>query len=146
MIEFTSPGTKTQDEGDKRDIYEKHLKVSEYYLFDPRLVRVRGPRLRRFRLVDGKYPEIPEAADRMHSEAMGLDLVVVGRTLRMYDPVTGEFLRTHEESELQRVFERNQARIEATARAEAEKRANALETEMERLRATVDRLLHPNGR
>ena len=129
-LEIASPGTATDDAGWKRDRYAM-MEVSEYWRFDPQDGEL-IPELLIGEVLDasGEYRPLPVATDgvgvlRGHSELLGLDLCVVGSDLRLYDPVSGEWLRTHAESE---------AALSAAeaARRDAEARAAELEA---RLRA-----------
>ena len=74
---------------------------------------------------------------------LGLDLVAGSESLRLFDPVTGEWLRTPPEEAAARV-------LESAARAEAEWRASqdraqgeGLEAEIARLRAQLDDMRKP---
>lgn len=123
VLELTSRHTKVEDLGNKRVIYAD-LGVAEYFLFDP-LDGTLTPQLRGFRLQGGDY--IPLVGTRLSSGVLGLDLVVEEDRLRLYDPHTGERLRTHAEAET--------ARREAeTARREAEAENARLREELARLR------------
>ena len=74
------------------------------------------------RLRAGRYrPIAADAAGRLPSEVLGLDLHVCGGELRFRDPATGEDLRTYDEAEHRRGAERRRAEAEKT-RADAEKR------------------------
>lgn len=133
IIEFTSKETRRQDFGKKKALYEQTFQTYEYFTFDPTGKR-RKMRLRGFRLQEGKYEELtPEADGRLYSEKLGLALVPEGKWLRLYDPLTPEFLRTPQEEFDERVM--------AERRAEEEgRRAEALADENERLRAELERL------
>ena len=61
-----------------------------------------------------------------YSPALGLSVCVQGERVRLYDPATGEYLRSLPESE--------------AARLEAESRAAAAEAEAQWLRELVQRL------
>ena len=98
VIELTSRHTKVEDLGNKRVIYAD-LGVREYFIFDP-LDSSLTPQLRGFRLEDGEY--VPMVGMRLHSEILGLDLVIEEDQLRLYDPQTGERLRIHAEAEAAR--------------------------------------------
>ena len=148
VIELTSISTKTEDLYTKRLIYAK-LGVREYFLFDPFGETIR-PALQGFRLENGDYSPMTET--RLHSDALGLDLTNEGGRLRLYDPKTGERLRTHEESEAGRrkaEAERRKAeekaeselaarRAEAAVRQAAEAKVSAIEAENFRLREDLE--------
>ena len=140
VVEMLSDSTSAKDACSKRDTYE-HLGVREYWLFDPDGFELRVP-LAGYRLRAGRYGPIKkDAAGRLRSKVLGLDLYVRAGELRFRDPATGEDLRTYAESELERTAEKNRADAEKD-RADAEKksadaardRADAAERELARLR------------
>ena len=95
VLEVTSKTTWREDEGPKRCLYER-LGVREYWQYDPTgecldpilKGRALGP--------DGSYVEFGlEERDGVlchRSEALGLDLRLVGDRLRFHDPARGEYL------------------------------------------------------
>ena len=123
VLEIASEGTVADDAGWKRDRYAA-MAVSEYWRFDPQ-----GGELIAELLVGevldatGEYQPLPVARDaaetlRGHSELLGLDLCVVGSELRLYDPIEGEWLRSHAESEAALISaEARVAQLEARLRA-----------------------------
>lgn len=123
VIELTSRSTRFEDLGNKRAIYAE-LGVREYFIFDP-LKEIFPEQLRGFRLQEGAY--LPIDAQPLRSEVLGLDLVVEEGVLRLYDPESGERLRTHAEAEAAR-------RAEAEARRQAEAELARLREELARLR------------
>jgi Uma2 family endonuclease len=155
IIELVSRSTMIEDLGNKRVIYAS-LGVREYFLFDPLGEAFPSP-LRGFRLEGNDY--IPMMGSRLHSEVLGLDLVVEDGKLRLYDPKTGERLRTHEESEADRRKAEARAAKEAKARHAAEtarqaaeakaaqeaKAREMAEAEMTRLREELARLQSQKG-
>jgi Uma2 family endonuclease len=98
VIELTSSSTKTEDFVTKRYVYAK-LGVKEYFLFDP-FCETQRPALAGFRLDNGDY--MPMLGTRLRSETLGLDLVMEEGELRLYNPKTGERLRTYKEAEAER--------------------------------------------
>jgi Uma2 family endonuclease len=132
VFEFTSKKTRHEDVRKKRPLYEQVLKVSEYFQFDPTGDYLK-PRLQGLRLRDGVYEAIPLVNDRMVSEQLGLELVLEGERLRFWDPVKGEWLLSAAELAAARA-------AEIEAREFAERRAEAAETELARLRAELDAL------
>jgi Uma2 family endonuclease len=157
VIELTSTSTKVEDLVTKHYIYA-NMGVREYFLFDPYSETIR-PALRGFRFAGGEY--VPIAGASLHSEVLGLELQVEQGQLRLYDPKTGERLRTPEEAEAhlrasetkaaQEVKARQEAEakaaLELKARQEAEAKAlqestarQALEAETARLREELERL------
>ena len=100
--------------------------MREYFIFDP-LDRSITPQLRGFRLEGGEY--IPLVGTLLHSEVLGLDLVVEEDVLRLYDPQTKERLRFHAEAEAAR------REAETVQQKVAEENAQ-LREELARLRKT----------
>ncbi|NER82992.1 MAG: Uma2 family endonuclease [Leptolyngbya sp. SIO1D8] len=137
VLEVTSRTTKKQDEITKPQLYAQ-LGVQEYFQYDPTGDYL-TPQLKGFVLVEGQYQplpleETPENTWVMSSAALGLDLClpapdeaalsVVGRealprSLRFYDPKTGERLPSYAESIEARDQERERAE-QAQERAEQE--------------------------
>ena len=144
VVEMLSRTTSDADVGSKRDTYE-HLGVREYWLFDPQGFELPAP-LAGNRLRAGRYrPIAADAAGRLPSEVLGLDLHVCGGELRFRDPATGDDLRTYDEAEHRRGAEKRRAEAEKTRadaekrRADAEKRrADAAERELAQLRSRVE--------
>jgi Uma2 family endonuclease len=153
VIEVTSLGSRLEDLGTKRVVYEM-LGVREYILFDP-LGEYMTPRLRGYRLTGEQYqPLIPAADGSLRSEELGLIFRPEGDLLRVVVAETGELLldlseaieRAEVESERARVeserarVESERARVESErASAEAE-RADRAESELAQLRAEIERL------
>lgn len=123
VIELTSTSTKVEDLVTKHYIYAG-LGVREYFLFDPFRETTQSA-LHGFRLEGGEY--VPMAGIHLHSEVLGLDLRVEQGQLRLYDPQTGERLRTPEEAEAERRAAEMQAVAELKARKTAEAKATAAE-------------------
>jgi Uma2 family endonuclease len=128
VFEISSRGTWGEDLHKKFQLYAR-LGVGEYYVFDPEYDYLYQPLLA-FRLEDGLYEAVEVVDGRVHSDALGLDLVDTGETLRLFDPRTGRFLPTREE-------------IEA-AREQAEAAREQAEAELARLREELARLRQPN--
>ncbi len=113
--------------------------IKEYFIFDPEY-RYLKPPFRAYRLIGDDYVEIAVANRRVRCEELGLDLVDTGETLRLFDPVRGNFLFTpEEEADARQEAEVRAARAEAAREAEAEARRHA-EAELEKLRAEIARL------
>ncbi len=119
VIELTSTSTKVEDLVTKHYIYA-NMGVREYFLFDPYSETIR-PALRGFRLIGGEYA--PMTGTSLYSEVLGLELRVEQGQLRLYDPKTGERLRTPEETEAELRAAEAKAAQEIKARQEAEARA-----------------------
>jgi len=137
IIELVSPSTKVEDFGNKRVIYAG-WNVKEYFLFDPTGELMSAP-LRGFRLSGNEY--LPLMGARLHSEVLKLDLIVEQGRLRLYNPVTGRRLYTHEESEAARRMAETradtaEAKVTAAEVNAAQERAarQAAEAELARLR------------
>ena len=137
VLEIASESTWRRDATTKRAIYAQ-MGVAEYWRFDPEGAHYPVPLIGE-RLVSGEYEPIAVETDadgilRGHSDVLGLDLCVrqgdeefEGRALlvlRLYDPATGEWLRSHQESEDERLAERQRA-VSAEDRALAERQRAA---------------------
>ena len=129
VIELTSRHTATEDLGNKRVIYAR-LGVREYFVFDP-LQETSSISLRGFRLEAGEY--VPMVGARLHSQVLGMDLVVEHGQLRLYDSKTGMRLLNHQESEAARRAAEAKAAEEAGARQQAEAEIIRLRAELARL-------------
>lgn len=127
VFEISSRGTWGEDLVKKFQLCAR-LGVREYFIFDPEYDYLHQPLLA-FRLEDGLYEELTVQDGCVMSEALGLELVDTGQTLRLRDPRTGRYLLTRTELE--------------TARQQAETRANAAELELARLRAEMAKLSPP---
>jgi len=134
VFEFTSKSTRDEDLVDKYNLYQDVLKVSEYFLFDPKQEYL-TPSLQGFRLRSGRYVPIEPVEGRLPSEVLGLHLEREGVFMRLHDPATGQKLLTSWES--LSVTEAALRKAEAEKRqAEAEKRkakAEKRQAEQERL-------------
>jgi Uma2 family endonuclease len=133
IFEMTSPGTRNQDEGFKKTLYEQ-LGVQEYWQFDPRgewiAEQLRGYRLR---------GEIYEPITDSQSELLQLRVAVEGRVLGFYRLDTGEKLLIPEEMAIA-LRQETIARQEAEqARQEAEATAAQQRQRAEELAALLDR-------
>jgi Uma2 family endonuclease len=123
ITELTSKSTRKEDLDTKFKLYQDVLKAQEYFLFDP-FAEYLNPPLRGYRLSGGKYLPIEPVAGRLPSEVLGLHLERDGMMLRFYDPITGKWLLTPEESLAQ----------EKAGRLRAEAEAERLRHELEALR------------
>lgn len=134
VIEVTSKQTEDEDVFFKRNLYERVLKVREYFTFDPTGDYL-DPPLQGYRLVKGKYVRIKETRGQLRSHELGLALVVGEGWLYFYDLLTGEKLLTPAEAyEAYRQVEAELER-EAAARRQAEAEIERLRAELEALRA-----------
>jgi Uma2 family endonuclease len=120
IFEMSSKKTIEKDLGVKFEQYER-LGVHEYFMFDPDR-RVLRPALQGYRLVNGKYTQIPAVDDTLESD-LGFRLRIEGQILRLSDARTGQpVLFPAEEVELVR------------------ERAETLAAEVERLKAEIAKL------
>jgi Uma2 family endonuclease len=87
VIEVTSPTTRKEDTEKKFRLYQKVLRVSEYFLFDPFAEYLKPP-LQGYQLKRGRYVRIKPVHGRLPSEITGLHLERNGEDLRLYDPNT----------------------------------------------------------
>jgi Uma2 family endonuclease len=132
VIELSSRSTRLEDSGNKKALYAM-LGVQEYYLFDPLEEYLRPP-LQGFRLERGEYLRLEPAADgALFSAALGLWLRREGSHLALFDAETNARLLSPPEQQAARLAAEQQA-------AEALAQASALATEVERLRAEIERL------
>ena len=141
VLEVVSNSTQERDAKDKRTTYAQ-LGVREYFRYAPvsrRMAGMGGHRLVGEVLREGRWEALPRLGrERIRSAVLGLELRVSERgsgggfrELRFFDPIAGEDLRTHEESERAR---------EESERAREEERQGRVQAEREiaRLRAMLD--------
>ena len=125
VLEVAAPDTWRREGAAKRGIYAE-MGVPEYWRFDP-TGECFSPPLAGERLGDdGQYHPIPLDTDaegylRGRSEVLGLDLCAsLDGRLRLYDPVSGQWLRNHYEAEAALEAEAAQREAEAARREAAE--------------------------
>ena len=134
VLEVASPNTWQDDEGPKRELYER-LGVREYFQHDPMGEHLPS-RLQGRRLVGGAYEPLPAVPSLdgtllLYSETLGLDLLADrSGKLRFRDPVTGELLLSLKETEASR-------QGESAARRKAESRAETAEARVAELKALL---------
>ena len=149
VLELASPSTFSRDFAEKKAIYERILRVKEYYIYDP--YHEIQPSFIGFRLVGGSYEEIAFVDGRLPSEVLGLELGERAGVLRLYDPVKGSWFGPSREhlgeaenraSEAEnRASEAENRASEAETRAEQEARTRQeVETELEKLRDALKHL------
>jgi len=126
VIEITSKTTKAEDIKKKFNLYESVLGVSEYFLFDP-LEDYLKPSMQGYRRVSGSFRPIRLIEDRFPSKVLGLHLERSGRHLRLWNPLTGEWILTETER-----TEEAEARAEQQGALAEQQRSRA---EEERTRA-----------
>ena len=134
VLEVASVSTATRDEDAKRTGYANYG-VHEYWRFDTTDGRRYRAGLEGDRLVGGAYMPIElerygANSKRGYSEVLGLYLCWEGGYLRLYDPVSESYLRTHEESEARAA--------EADAEAARADRADARAADAESARAEAE--------
>ena len=135
VLEDLSPNKWRRDGVDKRVLYRR-LGVAEYWMFDETGKRVRddsgarlGELLVGYRLREGEYERVrANAAGRLPSKELGLELCVRDGLVRFYEPETSYFLPTYDEMRPRRTA----AEQRATA---AEARVAALEAELRAMQA-----------
>ena len=132
VMEIASPSTWRRDVAAKRDIYAE-MGVPEYWRYDP-TGELYDPPLAAERLVDGQYHPILLETDgdgilRGHSAVLGLDICVKpDLELRLYNPESGQWLRTHAESE-------EALHAETAARQAAEEEVKRLREQLRNLQS-----------
>ncbi len=139
VLEVTSRKTRRNDEGEKKDLYER-LGVTEYWQFDPTGDYL-DPILKGRALADGRYRELElERRDgglcRL-SEVLGLDLRLEAGRLRFFDPKRGEYLLTPEE---QHQVNREQRQINQEQRHALEERDRTVDQQRRALEAAEARI------
>ncbi|MCS7266381.1 MAG: Uma2 family endonuclease [Armatimonadetes bacterium] len=96
VFEFTSKKTRKEDFGRKMDIYRGILGVRELFIFDPLREYLVPPLVGYYRLGD-KWVRNEPKENKLVSEVLGLEIVIVNETLRLYDLQTKTFLPTPDE-------------------------------------------------
>jgi Uma2 family endonuclease len=139
IFEITSRGTRLEDLGTKRALYEL-LGVQEYFLYDP-LGEYLHPALQGYLRHVGEFQRsVPNSEGRFVSEALGVELQLEHGRLRLIDPLTKErLLSPAEAQDARRAAEVRITQAEDARRA-AESRATEAEKELERLRVELLRL------
>ncbi|MDJ0732517.1 MAG: Uma2 family endonuclease [Nostocaceae cyanobacterium] len=127
IFEVTSPGTKEQDTGFKKTLYEQ-LGVQEYWLFDPKGEWIEE-KLRGYRLRGEEYELITDS----RSEPLQLRLQVEEQLIGFYREDTGEKLLIP--GELKEALE-----SEKTARQQAEEKARIAQLQVEQLKEKLREL------
>jgi len=125
VIEITSKTTRKEDLATKFQLYQNVLRVTEYFLFDP-LGDYLDPQLQGHRLVKGRYVPIRPVKGRLPSKVLGLHFEANDKELRLFDPSTGDWLLTADETD--------------AAWENAEMARQLAEAEVARLRAELDAL------
>lgn len=119
VMEMASETTYRNDLTEKRSLYAD-LGIPEYFLCDIEGLYLPSP-LMGFTLVDGVYVPIRAAADgSVHSSVLGLDFHLHLDDVRLYDPVTQQWVLTPEEAAEARADQEASARQQESARADQE--------------------------
>jgi Uma2 family endonuclease len=155
IFAMSSKKTIEKDLGVKFQLYEQ-LGVHEYFMFDPDR-RVLRPALQGYRLISGRYKQIPSDDETVESD-LGLRLHIEDKILRLTDLRTGQLVvfpseeaeqeRERVEQERERVeqerkrVEQERKRVEQEReRADREhERAENFAAEVERLRKEIAKL------
>ena len=95
VFEISSRGTWGEDLQTKWRRYAQ-MGVREYFIFDPEYDYLE-PALNAYRLVNGEYKLMKALGGVVMSKMLGLELVDTGKTLRLRNPITGQFLPTRRE-------------------------------------------------
>ncbi|MCP2728671.1 Uma2 family endonuclease [Limnofasciculus baicalensis] len=122
IFEITSPGTKSEDQNNKKDLYEG-IEVQEYWLFDPKGEWI-TEKLRGYRLGEEGYQLIRDN----RSEVLQLRLEIEGKVIGFYREDNGEKLLIPDEWAPAFQAERQRAEAESQ-RAEAEKQRAEAESQ-----------------
>ncbi|MBE9187074.1 Uma2 family endonuclease [Microcoleus sp. LEGE 07076] len=133
VLEITSETTQDVDQEIKPETY-RSLGVREYFQYDPSGDYL-NPILQGVRLVNNQYEPIPVnnvSFDTLwlYSEVLGLELHLVAGELRFRNPQTGEFLKTYQQSEQERLAEQQARLVEQQARIAAEQALRALVSQL----------------
>ena len=136
VLEVASPSTARNDYTSKRVDYA-NLGIPEYWRFDPSGGQWHDAPMAGDRLVAGTYQPIEILGDTEsglwgRSEVLGLDLCWQNGKLRWWNPKTGAYLETFEETANDRFAERQARLAEQQARLAAEARIAELEAELRR--------------
>jgi Putative restriction endonuclease len=137
----TSPSTKGEDEGFKKNLYAE-IGIAEYWQFDPKGQWIKE-KLRGFQLVNGVYEPIVNG----HSEALGLRLEVDGKLISFYRLDNGEKLlipielyESRQEFQIKaRQFQAEARQFQAEAR-QFQAEAQQLEEQLMSERSTTENL------
>ncbi len=140
VLEITSKGTRSEDQGPKRGTYA-FMQVPEYWQFDPTSDYLTPP-LQGYRLVADNYERLPTnvvagGAISLYSSVLALELRCEGGALRLFDPATSQYLLSYSEIEQARQKAEQRALNEAAARKSAETRVAELEARLRALGAEV---------
>ena len=156
VLEVISNSTQERDAKVKRTTYAE-LGVREYFRYAPvtrRMAGMGGHRLVGEVLREGRWEALPRLGrEHIRSAVLGLELRVRERgsgggfrELRFFDPIAGEDLRTHEESERAREESERAREKERQGRIQAEREIARLRAMLEQLPAAGARDAPSDGR
>jgi Uma2 family endonuclease len=137
VFEVVSQDSWREDLEEKFERYER-LGVREYFLYDPEGASL-VPRLQGHRLAAGAYRRLKQS--ELESE-LGFGLRVEDTMLRLVNTRTGRPVYTRAEAV---AVERDRADNALLRAAAEQQRADALQAEVDRLRALLDRYGHREG-
>ncbi len=140
VFELTSKSTRNKDLREKRLLYED-LGVSEYFIIDP-LQEYLDPPLQGFRLQGVYYVPITsimieEDVWQLESQELGLLIQSTLAGLRLYNPVTEQYLLMPAEVETARRQAQAKATKAQAEAAEAQTKMTQMESEIAHLRALL---------
>ncbi len=134
-----------------------HYAGQQVYVSGNILLYYQQPALQGYRLRAGRYGRIKPVASRLPSRELGLHLQQHERHLRFFDPATGHWIPTLQESRDSALAESQQAETRRqqaetrrqqaeAARREMEAKWQVAEAEAEGLRRELERLRRQSGR
>ena len=133
VLELVSKNTYRNDLGDKKDLYASVLSVKEYYLYDPDGQYLPSPLLGYRLEEDGAYSPIQpvevmslraQRSNLLPSFVLGLELGIRDDELKLYNPLTKEWVLKPVEQAEEKAQRESLTRRQAEARAQqAEARA-----------------------
>ncbi len=91
VFEIASERTWKNDIGEKSEFYSR-FGTQEYYLLDPERKYLPLP-LMAYHLQNERLKYLPHEEDRIFSPLIGLEIVDSGKSFRLFDPKTREFLK-----------------------------------------------------
>lgn len=114
IFEISSRGTWGEDLNKKWLLYQQ-FGVREYYIFDPEYDYLPEP-LVAYRLKRNELKQVAVKRNRIFSDELSLEIVDTGEGLRLFDPLTKQFLHTLGEAEAE--IERLRGEIKRLQQAE----------------------------
>ena len=131
IVELLSPNTAHKDRNEKRDLYAKVFRTSEYFLCDPETGQLEG-----LRLSGRSYlPIEPDEDGRLWSEQLGVSL---GLWHGEIEERTGDWIRLFRADGSLVPIPEERAEAERQRADEERRRAEAAEAEVARLRALLE--------